>query len=386
MIRRASVLAVLFALAALLACTRRSGDGPARGVDAGSFDKRALLRAFGQCAVSTYEEFVGAAEGLEVATATDRGAAQEAFRRAMDVWQRAELFQFGPAATSASVGGQDMRDGIYSWPLVGLCLIDSQLVSEAYLKPEFDGALVSTKGLAAIEYLLFNESTTNACAETSSINAQGTWAALGPTEIARRRNAYAHAAAIDVAARARTLSATWTGDFLATFEAAGSGGPFTSQQMAFNAVSDAMFYLDLRVKNEKVGIPAGLLPECGAAACPDRVESRWAKRSKENLRNNVVGYEALLRGCSASRDLGLEELLRAVGADSVAAKLDASVVDVRGALDALTEPSFEEDIVNNPAGVLRLFDALRANATIMKAEMATVLDLELPKEALADND
>jgi hypothetical protein len=36
--------------------------------------------------------------------------------------------------------------------------------------------------------------------------------------------------------------------------------------------------------------------------------------------------------------------------------------------------------------VKNLFDALRTNASTMKADFATVLDLELPKPALTDND
>jgi uncharacterized protein len=384
--RRGSSLVVL-AVALAAACTRNSG--PAASSGGGSFDRTQILRALGSCALATYEEFAIVAAELDSATAGgDREIGREAWKRAIDVWQRAELFQFGPAATATSVGGMDMRDGIYSWPLVGQCLIDSQLVAETYAKPEFDAALVSTKGLAAIEYLLFGESTTNSCAPSSAINAQGTWAALGDVEIARRRAAYAHAAAVEVSARARRLVDAWAegrGNFLGKLATPGNE-VFASQQMAFNAVSNAMFYLDLRVKNDKVGIPAGLLPDCGATSCPERVESAWAKRAKVHLRSNVTAYESLLHGCKGKEDLAFDDLLRAVGAEHVTAKLEATVVEIRVALDALGEPTLEEDIQKNPASVLRLFDALRANSTVMKAEMATVLDLELPKEALTDND
>ena len=50
------------------------------------------------------------------------------------------------------------------------------------------------------------------------------------------------------------------------------------------------------------------------------------------------------------------------------------------------EPTFEDDLQKNIAGVQRLFDALRANAALMKAEFVTVLDLELPKRVEGDND
>jgi uncharacterized protein len=398
-------LTFLVALTCAVACSRRTGDpgassgtpGTSSGadLDAGTFDKAALLSAFGACAHATYDEFQIAAGELETAAkaAESEGSSdthagvREAWSRAIDVWQRAELFQFGPAAMPSSPGGQDMRDGIYAWPLVGRCLIESMIVDQIYDKPEFATALVSTKSLATMEYLLFYEGTDNACAETNTINAQGTWNAIGEAELARRKAAYARAIAVDVAARARALASAWApgeGDFVGQLSGAGQRAPYASQQMAFNAVSDAMFYLDIQLKNMKVGQPAGLV-ECPAGTCS--VESPWAKRSKEHLRQNVAGYDALLRGCEGGGEgLGFDDLLSAVGAPQVAAKLGATVVEINAALDGLTEATLEEDIAKNPAGVQRLFDALRANAVVMKSEMATVLDLELPQKVEGDND
>jgi hypothetical protein len=155
--------------------------------------------------------------------------------------------------------------------------------------------------------------------------------------------------------------------------------------MAFNAVSDAMFYLDLQVKNAKIGTPAGLLPGCAAPPCVGLVESPYAHRTKQNVRANLAAYTQLLRGCNADAP-GFDALLGAIGAEAVAQKLDGTVANVTTALDALVEPTFEDDLVKNPAGVKNLFDALRGNAAAMKADFATVLDLELPKPALTDND
>ena len=64
----------------------------------------------------------------------------------------------------------------------------------------------------------------------------------------------------------------------------------------------------------------------------------------------------------------------------------ATVTNLHAALDALTEPTFEEDIQKNPNGVRALFDAFRANGSAMKADFVTVLDLEIPKKVEGDND
>jgi hypothetical protein len=283
-----------------------------------------------------------------------------------------------------------MRDPIYAWPLVSRCQIEQTIADKVYEVPDFATlSLVSTRSLAALEYLLLYEGVDNACPATDRINAQGIWAGLGAPEIARRKAAYARVLAGDVAGRAQKLVDAWDPakeNFVGTL----SGAPnatFASQQMAFNSISDAMFYLDDQMKNMKVGKPAGLLPECAAPPCLDAVESPWAKRSKDHMRANVAAYEQLLKGCgTGATGIGFDDYLAALGAEAVTAKLETNVGEVRAALDALTEPSFEQDIQKNPAGVQALFDALRRNSTLMKSEFVTVLDLEIPKKIEGDND
>ncbi|MBS2013689.1 MAG: imelysin family protein [Deltaproteobacteria bacterium] len=397
----ASVMALVLAAGS---CKRAGDDnassssGASGGVDAGSFDKAALLRSFGECALSGYREFQTAAVELEAnakrseaeGTPAARDAARESWKKAIDVWQRMEVFTFGPAAMTGTPGGQDLRDPIYAWPLVNRCLIEQQMVDLTYTKPELATALVNTRGLGAAEYLIFYEAADNACAPTAGLNTNGSWSALGAAEINKRRAAYARAIATDTVSRAQRVVDAWDpakGNFLAEIAGAGSAKTYTTQQMAFNAVSDALFYADLALKNSKVGLPAGLVPGCASPPCLANVESPWAKRSKNHMRNNLLGVEQLLKGCGAgAAGLGFDDLLRAVGAEAIATKLDTQLADVRKALDALTEPTFEDDLVKNPNGVKALFDALRAFSATLKAEFVTVLDLELPKPAASDND
>jgi predicted lipoprotein len=367
-------------------------------VDAGGFDKATLLRAFGQCAFGAFSEFRGRAIELEAATAAatadgsgaSQEAAREAWRVAVDAWQRAELMGFGPTAPSGSPGGRDLRDPIYAWPLVSRCLIEQQLVDEVYARPDLATALVSTRGLATAEYLLFTPGTDNACPATAGLNATGAWAALGAPELQRRKLAYARAVAADTRRRADELHAAWDpaqGNFVGVMATAGSNDVFATQQMAFNAVSSAFFYVDDALKTMKIAKPAGLVPGCAAPPCLADVESPWAKRSKEHLRNNLVGFDRLLRGCGADgTGLGWDDLLDAVGAAALASKLVAQTAAARAALDALQQPTFEADLQSDLPGVLRLHDALRALVATLKTEFVSVLDLEIPKRVEGDND
>jgi uncharacterized protein len=377
----------------------KSDDTSSGGPNAGTFDKAGLLKAFGECAFANYKEFATAAKELADATAkaeadgtpASRDAALLAWRKAMDIWERAELYQFGPAAMTGSPGGADLRDPIYAWPLVGRCLIDQTIVSKAYEGPGFGtSSLVSLRTLAAAEYLLFYAGADNGCTPDSAINTQGQWSALGAPEIAKRKLTYAKIVTADVADRAQKLLDAWDpakGNFLAEMQNAGKAKAFPSQQGAFNAVSDAMFYIGDQARNMKLGKPAGLTSDCAASPCPDAVESPFAKRSKDHIRANLAGYDQLLLGCgTGNTGLGFDDYLVAVGAQAVVDKLTATSRDSRAALDELKEATLEEDIAKNPAGVKKLFEALRANEVAMKTDFVTVLDLEIPKGVIGDND
>lgn len=394
---------VAASLIVLVSCKRGGGDDGASssgGIDAGGFDKATLLRAWGECAFDGFKEFRAASVELDTAarraetdaTPAARDAAREAWKKAIDTWQRAELFGFGPTAATSSPGGKDLRDPIYAWPLVNRCLIEQQIVERSYDKPEFVTGLVNARGLAAAEYVLFYDGIDNTCAPTASINASGAWSALGAAEIGKRKVSYARAIAADTSARAQAIVAAWDpaqGNFLGELANAGQSKTFTTQQMAFNAVSTAFFYIDDFMKNLKVGKPAGIVPGCAAPPCIADVESPWAKRSKEHLKNNLIGFDRLLRGCGADgQGLGWDDLLGALGpqATALATKLASGVTESRAALDALTEASFEVDLERNAIGVKRLYDTLRTIVVLLKTEFLSILDLELPKRVEGDND
>lgn len=400
---RRRLFAIAFtAVVVLVSCKRGGGDDGASsssgGVDAGGFDKSALLRAFGQCAFDSFAEFRVASVELDTATqkaaddgtTASRDAARGAWNKSIDAWQRAELMGFGPTAPTGSPGGRDLRDPIYAWPLVGRCLIEQQLFDKTYERPELATALVNTRGLGAAEYLLFYEGVDNDCAPTATLNSGGGWAALGAAEIAKRKVAYARAIAADTRRRADELVAAWDpaqGNFVGTMATAGSNDVFTTQQMAFNAVSNAFFYVDDALKTAKVAKPAGLAPGCATPPCLADVESPWAKRSKEHIKNNLVGFERLLRGCNPDGSgLGWDDLLGAVGAQALSERIIAATAAARTALDALGQPTFEDDLQKDMPGVQRLHEALRAIVAILKTEFVSVLDLELPKRVEGDND
>lgn len=386
-----------------------SGPQPATPTQlpAQAADRQALLtQVGGQIILPTYRAFVTDADALTAAAgawssaqtsggdvAAARAAAQDAWRQAMATWQRAEVFQVGPAGSSTMFsGGQDLRDEVYSWPTTSPCKVDQVLAEGAYEAADFVAqSFVNAYGLDALEYLLFHSGADNACIDTVYPNKDGDWAALGEAEIDRRRARYAEVAAAALAAAARRLTSAWepsSGDFLGAFTGAGGeGSPYDSAQDAIDELFAALFYLDLDTKDMKLAEPAGISPECGAATCPDRVECPFSGASSANVAQNVASFAAVYRGVGVDGGdgVGFEDLLLAMEADALAAELSADIDAAQAAAEALPA-DLAAGVVDQPAAVQGAYDGIKEVTDLLKSQLVTVLNLTIPDEGAGDND
>lgn len=376
--------------------------GPSSGAGTDTLDKRALLTSLGEKVfLPTYRDFAEAAAALESAAAAyadsgasaDKEAAQQAWRDAMDIWQRAEVMRAGPAATMDAFhpGGQDLGDRIYSYPLlVNPCRVDQVLVEGLYADTSaLSNQLVNTRGFDALEYLLFYEGTDNACAPQNDINSTGSWNGI-VGELPERRADYAASAASILSDDADALVAAWEGEFLAELSQAGAGSSlFDSDQAALNAVSDALFYLDKVTKDTKLAVPTGL-SDCPTETCPGELELRQSGHSKEAIVQNLEGFRMVLTGGprGEASNLGFDDWLVAVGDPSLALdmidRLDAAIA----AAEAIEFDDLDAALAD-PEGLeqtIALYHAVKKVTDLLKADFITVLDLEVPQAAAGDND
>jgi predicted lipoprotein len=381
------VIGVLGALALVqpLACgTAQAPDGP---------DLGAVLEDVGPEVVEpALAEFESRAGDLERAVAdwaagggvdsTERERARAAFGQAMMSWQRLEVMQVGPLGSSLEVaGGEGRRDLMYAWPGVNPCRVDQEIVLAAWDNVDFfDSRLPNAQGLGALEHLLWSEGPDNVCPSQVEINSAGTWAALGEGEVQRRRAAFGEALAHRLVVRAQEARAVWATRFSAAVASAGDGAPYGSQVEAIQAIYDALFYLEIQTKDQKLARPLGLR-DC-TTPCPDEVELRDSGLGAVAIRANLEGFRALFSGGSGN---GLDDLLREVGhpevAETVFADLEAAIL----AAEAVDGP-LDRAIVERPEQVRALHDALRVITTDLKGDVATLLLLQIPAEAAGDND
>ncbi|MDO6445885.1 imelysin family protein [Colwellia sp. 1_MG-2023] len=313
-----------------------------------------------------------------------RDTAKVAWKNAMNVWQQAEVMKVGPLADNNGL----LRDKIYSWPVVNSCSVDFEVVN-------FKAGVVngqpynianrtpSRRGLAAIEYLLFNEQLNHSC--TTSTQPEN-W--NNQTDEYRKiaRCEFAVEAAHDVNNSAQELIAVWSGSdgFANKLKAAGSNGnQFSTELEAINRISDGMFYLDTFTKDAKLATPLGLQANsCGAQACPEDVESEYSQHSINNIENNLQAFQKLLTG---DEGIGFIDYLIDVGDQDTA---DAMSSGVQLAIDGVQsyQNTLAETLVNNEAQVTQTHTDVKAVTDKLKIDFITSLSLELPVTSAGDND
>jgi predicted lipoprotein len=382
---------------ALTLLTLTSCPGPKKPTPEGPA-RTEYLTAFADCAVTSTTQFEAAATQLNVATqawaqspsAQTQADARAAFQVAMDAWQVLEVMGDGPAADRSVAGGQDLRNDIYSWPLVSRCGVEEVIVSKGYEAPDFGTLLINKRGLAALEYLMFYEGADTACAATSTIVSSGSWAALSAGERDSRKQAYAARAAGHVLEKATALKAAWdpaSGNFHKTLTNPGSDNAvYPTTQKALNAVSDALFYVEGEVKDMKLAPPLALR-DCSKDVCPELLESTYAKRSRRNIEQNFEGFRRLMFGCEANHEgKGFDELLLSLSAQDHVDRLRAADAQVTAALAAIAPAELDVTLTTDKPKVRALYDANKALTDLLKTEFSTVLDLELPMSLEGDND
>jgi predicted lipoprotein len=406
--RPISLISLSRAAAVVLLC----GTAACRNVSTSSsdtppdlFDRQALLRSYAlQVVIPALSEFETDAGALASATAAlaeataagtaddgDWTAARQAWRDAMRSWQFLEVLQVGPAGEpSMRTGGRGLRDEIYSWPMVNACRVDQETATGDFASEDFFvREQISTRGLAAIEYLLFDPDTNNACSAAVDINADGSWAALvANDEVPSRRARYAELAAAEVSRRAVELVAAWDAsgeDFAGLLIGAGDAdSPYESAAVAIDEVFAGLFYVDLWVKDRKLAPPAGLNPDCLNTTCPELQESRWADASKEHILANLIAAEEVFLG-GTSAGVGFDDFLHAVGASDLAVEMTAKMTAAIAAVEAIPG-TLSDALANDPQTVRDAHMAVKAFTDDLKSRFVTVLSVKIGEEGAGDND
>ena len=167
-----------------------------------------------------------------------------------------------------------------------------------------------------------------------------------------------------------------------------SSGSSSSQYeelgQALNAVFDALFYIELVVKDRKLAQPLGLM-DCSSDLCPEDLESPWAHQSLPNIRSNFVVGRSLMTGGDSEEAVGFVDLLELQGEGELAVEMLARLDQAIATLDAI-ELTGRETLETDPESLLEVHTALKSFTDLLKTDMALALLLQIPQEAAGDSD
>ncbi len=298
--------------------------------------------------------------------------AQIAWSEAMVIWQGIEMAQVSAlCASDKCQNGADFRDQIYAWPLSNVCKIDQMILNqEITTSAQFASKLPNTYGLGALEVLLFDSSLEHHCPTAVGIDAR--WQEMGEAETWQRRAQYALAVA-DYGVQVNLgLKEAW--ESLASQDL----------QVSLDEIFSALMYLDLMVKDDKIGIPAGIHIDCeGDGICLDRVEFIYAPDDLKAIAENLKMTRKII-------EIVFQPLLKA----QASANMETSPLDERllASIDqALSKTAdlgndLEDTLQNRLADVTALHTAIKEIVALLRSEMMTRLNLSVPKEGASDND
>lgn len=318
---------------------------------------------------------------------TSRGAAQDAWTAAMTSWQNLEVMKMGAIGDSLSVtGGQDLGYEIYSWPQSNPCLVDQRTARRDFDASDFfeqENVLGNSYGLDALEILLFSPRNSHDCPSQLSSHAE-LWDALGESGVAQARADYSLRVVRKIISDLEQVRWDWEngyGDSLA--QAGQDGSIFETDLAGLNAIFDALFYMELQVKDKKLGWPLGLT-SCGQADCSEKAESPLAGSSHLWLAANLAGFRSLFTGNDSDEVMGMHDLLVSLSddgsqlADEVMTKLESA----DDAVDGLEYP-----LNDAPDTLTEVHAAIKGVTDLLKHDFPEVIEgLKVPQEASGDND
>ncbi len=371
---RRTPLRPILALALLLAAglTLAACDSGSSTDETASFDRVALLDNYGaNVIVPAYEGLDAAAADLDAAaqafanapSAATLAGARARLEEAHRAWQDASFFQFGPAASVT------LRSALNTYP-TDQAKVEANIASGSYALGSLDDQAAG--GFPALGYLLYGApGTSDAEVIAAFTDDPG-------------RGAYLTDNAAFVRSLAGDVLASWSpqgGDYLATFTRPENAGTDVGSSLGM-VINAFVRHYERFLRDGKIGIPAGV--RSSGVPRPTSVEAVHGGYSAALAVANLRAVERLYLGTGhdGQPGLGLDDYLRARGAEALGDEIAAKSGETLAALQALDDP-LHDQITSNNAPVLTAFQEMQDLVVLLKADMTSVLGVTITYQ---DND
>ena len=237
-----------------------------------------------------------------------------------------------------------------------------------------------------LEYLLFVDPAANDSCPSDIVpvpaDLLSTFNALSANKKQQRRCEFMTNVATDAAKSAKILADAWDpskGNYAKTLE------DTTNTSETLNKITDAMFYFEELVKENKLDAPLGgavtnAISICGSGElCPQGVESPYARISKENVRDNMVAFQTLYQA-------GFDDWLVRNNKTALSSKFNNDITAVITGIDGIQD-SFYDAITNNTKSLNDLLSGpVQDVSKALRSDVIPALGLTLPQGSASDTD
>jgi predicted lipoprotein len=337
-------------------------------------------------------------EGIEKYCGDQDPRSQKA---AQDQWERTMLaYHFIDAASMGPIVDNNWSANIYSWPSLNTCGVDSEVAKLAIEGTASENLTANRKGLAALEYLLFEKSLSSRCNLVANALVK-TWLDRSAERKAADRCQFAKFLVADLVEKASTLNQSWSptqGNFTQSLV---DGSRYKDTASAVNELTTSLFSLE-KVKDVRLGAPLGLSSACTGETrkCPEMIEHPWSGIGLKAIVARLEGFRSVFLGGGGANDFGYDDYMagKSYGdvAEDLKTRLDKSIANAQ----LLAEKSSMQDQVNameparcrastaeNPLEpICALFFQVQEVATLFKTDVLTMLSIDNHTLTPGDND
>ncbi|MFP5520395.1 MAG: imelysin family protein [Bdellovibrionia bacterium] len=328
---------------------------------------------------------------------TEAEDAKRDWQRLMNAFHQLEGAPFGPIVAD----GRFISDYLYSWPFLNTCGIDQNVIAfgaQEVINPL--SLMFNQRGLAAVEYLLFENSLLSKC-NVRANPAVKVWNELPAKNRQLQRCQWAQQLVPDIKAKAKLLSEKWELSQDSFSVKLVKGELFENDKEALNALTDALSNIE-KLKDLKLGRPLGKHKDCSAEICPGDVEHIYSGASLASAEAQLRGFKTVFFGSNdpAEKAFSVDDILIKQGRADVVNRM---AVAVEKAIQSVREVQKNGDLksqieamdlnkcrlsttTDRLVPICAVHSDIREVAAILKTEVLVALSLRAPPTHQGDND
>lgn len=316
-------------------------------------------------------------------------------------YHKLDALALGPITEIDPATNLDIKAKLYSWPMTNLCRADKAVYDISFKGQIVEVLPYNSKGLDAIEYLLFANTDAVKC-NLKAHPMLKDWLALPQsTKIKNRCDVAAHLAS-ELAVIADKLKNKWDRQKGNYSKKLVDGSKYPSHKAAINEITNALYALET-VKDIRLGIPTGKnKKECTTGKCPERSEHLYSNKSFTAIEARLEAFKLGFFGGNPSslNSYGLDDYLKQanhteitdkIGRFIARAEANLKALKAQGDLATLTaniDPALCQVSTSDNRGeeLCSLYEDIRAITSMVKTEVLVALSLNAPPVYQGDND